>query len=91
VQVGPITVYRDGNRDDKYDVSGKEYTGLFGINNHRAVENGRSIMVEKWSAGCQVHEDYYNFEIFMRLITEAEKNWSNLFTYTLLTEQQLSM
>jgi hypothetical protein len=89
-QVGNISVYRDGNRDGVYDISGKIYTGDdFGINNHRAVENGRSIMVEKYSAGCQVFEDYYQFEIFMRLISEAEKNWTNVFTYTLLTEQQL--
>lgn len=90
-QVGAITVYRDGNRDSKYDLSGKTYTGTtFGINNHRAVENGRSIMVDKWSAGCQVFEDYYQFEIFMRLVSEAEKNWTNTFTYTLITEQELA-
>lgn len=88
-QVGPMTVYRDGNRDEKYDISGKEYTGLYGINNHRAVENGRSIMNDKWSAGCQVFADYYDFEIFMRLIAEAEKNWTGLFSYSLITEQQL--
>lgn len=89
-QVGNISVYRDANRDGQYDISGKVYTGNdFGINNHRAVENGRSIMVDKWSAGCQVFEDYYQFEIFMRIVTEAEKNWTNSFTYTLITEQQL--
>lgn len=89
-QVGEIEVYRDANRDGIYDLTGKIYKGKdFGINNHRAVENGRSIMVDKWSAGCQVFEDYYQFEVFMRLIVEAEKNWTNLFTYTLLTEAQL--
>ena len=89
-QVGNISVYRDANRDGKYDISGKVYTGdNFGINNHRAVENGRSIMVEKWSAGCVVFEDYYHFEIFMRLISEAEKNWTNTFTFSLLTAQEI--
>src|SRR5690606_1117354 len=89
-QVGNISVYRDADRDGQYDISGKVYTGdNFGINNHRAVENGRSIMVDKWSAGCIVFEDYYQFEIFMRLIVEAEKNWTNTFTFTLLREQDL--
>lgn len=90
-QVGEIDVYRDADRDKSYDISGKVYTGRsFGINNHRAVENGRSVMVEKWSAGCIVFEDYYQFEIFMRLVTEAEKNWTNTFTFTLLREQDLA-
>jgi hypothetical protein len=89
-QVGPCVVIRDFNRDNYLDFnSGKEEKGLFGINNHRAVENGRSIMVDKWSAGCQVFEDYYEFEIFMRIVSEATKNWTPVFTYTLLTEAQL--
>jgi hypothetical protein len=89
-QVKPVTVIRDFDRDNILDyTSGKEETGLFGINNHRAIENGRSVMVEKWSAGCQVFADYYQFEIFMRLISEAVKNWTPSFTYTLLTENDL--
>lgn len=90
VQSGPCTVIRDFNRDNYLDYnSGREETGVFGIDNHRAVENGRSIMVDKYSAGCQVFDDYYEFEIFMRLISEAQKNWTPSFTYTLITEAQL--
>lgn len=90
VQHGPVTVIRDFNRDAYLDYdSGVEESGVFGINNHRAVENGRSVMVDQWSAGCQVFQDYYEFEIFMRIISEAQKNWTPSFTYTLLTEKQL--
>jgi hypothetical protein len=90
VQVSPVTVIRDFNRDNYLDTkSGREETGLFGINNHRAVEGGKSIMVEKWSAGCQVIPDFFQYEIFMRIINEAAKNWTPTFTYTLLTENQL--
>ncbi len=90
VQVAPCTVIRDFNRDNYLDYnSGREETGKFGINNHRSAEGGRSIMVEKWSAGCQVFADYYEFEIMMRLVSEAVKNWTPSFTYTLLTENQL--
>lgn len=89
-QTGKCTVIRDFNRDQYLDYnSGKEESGLFGINNHRSVENGRSVMVDKWSAGCQVFDDYYEFEIFMRIISEAQKIWTPTFTYTLLTEAQL--
>lgn len=90
VQAAPCTVVRDFNRDEVYDYnSGREETGIFGVNNHRAVENGRSLMVDKYSAGCQVFADFYQFEIFMRLISEAQKNWTPRFTYTLITEEQL--
>jgi len=88
-QAGPVTVYRDGNRDQQYDITGKEQTGIFGINNHRSAENGRSIMVDRWSAGCIVFADYYQFEIFMRLVSEAEKLGVLLFTFTLITEQEI--
>lgn len=90
VQKAPVTVIRDFNRDNYLDLSsGKEETGLFGINNHRAVEGGRSIMVEKWSAGCQVFQDFFQYEIFMRIVSEAAKEWTPTFTYTLITESQL--
>lgn len=90
VQVSPVTVIRDFDRDNYLDYSsGKEQTGLFGINNHRAVEGGRSIMVEKWSAGCQVFQDFFQYEIFMRIISEASKEWTPTFTYTLITESDL--
>jgi hypothetical protein len=90
VQKAPVTVIRDFNRDNYFDFSsGREETGVFGINNHRAVENGRSIMVEKWSAGCQVFADFFQFEIFMRIVSEGAKNWTPIFTYTLLTENEL--
>lgn len=90
VQAAPVTVIRDFNRNNYLDyTSGREDKGMFGINNHRAVENGRSIMVEKWSAGCQVFADYFQYEIFMRVVSEAVKNWTPSFTYTLLTEDQL--
>lgn len=90
VQKAPVTVIRDFNRNNYLDYSsGREDTGLFGINNHRAIENGRSIMVEKWSAGCQVFQDFFHFEIFMRIVSEAAKTWTPNFTYTLLTEDQL--
>jgi hypothetical protein len=87
VQVGDCVVIRDFDRDHYLDYSsGREEKGIFQINCHRAIENGRSIMVEKWSAGCTVFADYYEFEIFMRLVSEGVKNWTPAFTYTLLTE-----
>jgi len=90
VQVSPVTVIRDFDRNNYLTLtSGREETGLFGINNHRAVEGGKSIMVDKWSAGCQVIPDFFQYEILMRIINEAAKNWTPTFTYTLITENDL--
>lgn len=54
-QKNPITVIRDFDRDAELDFnSGKEETGIFGINGHRANENGKSVQIDSWSSGCQV-------------------------------------
>ena len=54
VQRKPVTVYRDGDKDDTAEEQGKEDTGLFGINIHRANASAISSIIDKWSAGCQV-------------------------------------
>ncbi len=54
-QKKPLKVYRDGNQDDFYDlIEENVHEGIYGINIHRATsrENGKSIQVDKWSAGC---------------------------------------
>ena len=51
VQVKPVTVHRDANKDHRLD-TGRTETGLFGINIHRAGQWAASTVVDKWSAGC---------------------------------------
>ena len=56
-QQNPVTVYRDNNKDGKFDLDDNNtQTGLYGINIHRATgrQGGTSTRVDKWSAGCQV-------------------------------------
>ena len=85
VQSAPLTVIRDFNRDSKLDYSsGKEQTGLFGINIHRANPSVESTFVSKWSAGCQVFANPTQFNEFIKLCENSTLNWSNSFTYTLL-------
>lgn len=83
VQVKPVTGYRDGNKDSKIDTNGKLFTGLFGINVHRASESRVSQLIDKWSAGCQVlnNPDQYN-----DFINESKNSRQEFFTYTLLDE-----
>ena len=83
VQAKPITVYRDGNKNDLAEESKTEQTGLFGINIHRANPSAISSIIDKWSAGCQVLN---NPEQFKTLLETCERTGKKLFTYTLLRE-----
>jgi len=87
-----VTVYRDNNFDDNYDLNeSKTDTGLFGINIHRATSRAgkSSTQVDKWSAGCQViasNDDWYEF---LDICQIAREIWGNSFSYTLLESKEL--
>jgi hypothetical protein len=86
VQVKPVTVIRDFNRDGKADYdSGREQTGLFGINIHRALSNGTTKTIDKYSAGCQVFANVDDFNTFLQLAERHKGLYGNSFTYTLLS------
>jgi hypothetical protein len=79
-----VTVYRDADKDSVAEEQGKEETGLFGINIHRANELTESRNIDKWSAGCQVLNIPKQFK---ELIQACIKSNKKAFTYTLLHEQ----
>jgi hypothetical protein len=83
VQAKPITVYRDGDKDDVAEETKVEQTGLFGINIHRANPSAVSSIIDKWSAGCQVLNDPKQFAT---LLAACEASGKKAFTYTLLRE-----
>lgn len=86
VQIKPVTVYRDNDKDLQHDTDQGESTGLYGINIHRAGKN--SINVDKWSAGCQVFANDADFEEFMSLCHKQNNaGLGDVFTYTLLKEE----
>lgn len=91
-QQNPVTVYRDNNRDDIYNLNTENTdTGLFGINIHRATKYAgkKSTQVDKWSAGCQVIASNDDFTKFMKICRKARDTWSNNFTYTLLESRDI--
>jgi hypothetical protein len=91
-QQNPLTVYRDNNRDDKYDLDeSKTDTGIFGINIHRATkyEGKKSTNIDKWSAGCQVIASNDDWHEFLDICQQAREVWSNNFTYTLIESKDL--
>jgi len=85
VQQGKLTVIRDTNKDSTLDFnSGKEETGYFGINIHRATDNGISKTVGGWSAGCQVFASSSDFARFIDLCKQHSAKYGNNFSYTLI-------
>ena len=91
-QQKPVKVYRDNNRDNKYDLNEDSVMeGLFGINIHRATgrSGGTSVRVDKWSAGCQVIADNDDWYAFLDICQSAREIWGNSFTYTLLESKDI--
>ena len=88
-----VTVYRDNNRDDKYDLDElNTTTGLFGINIHRATgrSGGKSTRVDKWSAGCQVIADNDDWHEFLDICQAAREIHGNSFSYTLIESKDIA-
>ncbi len=89
-QKGTITVYRDANKDNKFDfLPSSAVQGVYGINIHRASATGTSTDVGKYSAGCQVIANIQHFNEFMGLCQAHSKLYGNSFTYTLLEQKDL--
>jgi hypothetical protein len=80
-QAKNVKVYRDANKDMKYDEI-KIDEGVFGINIHKAGVD--STYVENWSEGCQVFKKSADFEEFMAICRKAKAIHGNSFTYTLI-------
>jgi hypothetical protein len=89
-QKGIVKGYRDADRDGEFDMDpSKLVEGIFGINGHRAKDEGHSINVGKWSAGCQVWQYDDDHEMIIELAKKAVEHWGNSFSYTLLLESDL--
>jgi hypothetical protein len=91
IQKRPLIVIRDPNRNGSLDFSGKEDTGMFGINIHHASSTGVTTSVDKFSAGCQVFASIDNFHEFMLLADRHKELYSNDFTYSLIRESSTEL
>lgn len=89
-RLGAVKVYRDGNRDNVYDLNPEKIDkGWFGINIHRSNETWTRETIDNYSAGCQVFNDPKDFVAFMRIIEKSKAIYGNKFTYTLINEEDL--
>ena len=90
-QQKPVKVYRDNNKDGKYDMLEENIQeGIFGINIHKAgsrVEG--STQIDKWSAGCQVLSKESDFNKLMELAHKAAALYGKSFTYTLIESKDI--
>jgi len=86
VQVGPVKVWRDNNKDESLDFNGEPREGIFGINMHHASGTGRSTDVDKWSAGCQVLADIDDFNFLITVCRRQIARGYKTFSYTLLDD-----
>jgi hypothetical protein len=85
VQKKPVTVIRDYERKAYIDfMNGTKDTGLFGIDIHRAKAQGKTLLVDMYSAGCQVFQSADDFDFFMNLCRNHAQLYDNSFTYSLL-------
>lgn len=89
VQQKPVEVFRDTNKDDKYDLNFEVIDrGLFGVNIHRA--GNASKQIDKWSAACQVFANADDFNTFIKLCKkQVEERNGETFTYTLINEEDM--
>lgn len=90
VQVRPVSVYRDSNKDSMYDLKNVD-KGLFGINIHRSSPYGTSTTIDNWSAGCQVFANIKDYTEFMSICNKQKERYGNSFSYTLLNEADLNL
>ncbi|ASS49758.1 MAG: hypothetical protein A3D31_09275 [Candidatus Fluviicola riflensis] len=88
VQAKNITVYRDKNKDNKYDET-TTTTGIYGINIHHAGTNSENV--DKWSAGCQVFKSTADFDAFLNIIKAGFKaSGSSSVSLTLIESADLA-
>ena len=90
VQVKPITVHRDSNKDKKR-TGDKLYTDLFGINQHHGYDFHKDD-IQTASAGCLVGRSIAEHEKFMTIIKQDaryQRDHQFIFTTTVIAGDDL--
>ena len=67
VQVKPVTVMRDKDRNSYLDFFASTQTGLFGINIHKATIKNNQAEIGQDSAGCQVFMNINDYNDMMKM------------------------
>ncbi len=87
VQIAPVEVYRDSDKDNIAEKTNIVDKGIFGINIHSTGKTSWiAPKVDKWSAGCQVFPNYDSFKEFMKELKDSK---FTVFSYILLEEKDI--
>lgn len=90
VQVRPVTVIRDSDRNSYLDFFADTQTGLYGINIHKAtIGKSNEAIIGQDSAGCQVFMNESDFNDMMRMAYKSRDLYGNTFSYTLIDERNI--
>jgi hypothetical protein len=90
IQNTAVAVYRDNDKDGKFNSLELETPQMIGLNLHHSGDWEDFLKkVDKYSATCQVFLRKYEFEFFMEMIKRAIKIWGDGFSYTLFEEEYL--
>lgn len=90
VQNTPVKVYRDYNRDSRFDTNiASIETGMFGINLHHASQYNSAEEVGAWSAGCQVIRNFDDWLKFIRLVHLCYDHGQRYWSLALINKNQL--
>lgn len=89
VQVKPVTVMRDKDRNSYLNFYAPTTTGLYGINIHKATIKNNQAEIGADSAGCQVFMDVEDFNNMMKIAETSRSKNGNTFTYTLIDKKQI--
>jgi hypothetical protein len=83
---GGLPVYRDKLKQNKIEYTLKTTGAHYYF--HRSGQN--QTIVNNYSEGCQVFQNWKDHEYFIKLCKEHEKRHGNSFTYTLIEERDIS-
>jgi len=89
VQNKPVQVYRDDNLDAELDLTKLDKPGYYGINIHRAHAEADVATIGRYSAGCQVIHNPFEYGIFIQICKMAAVNFGDSLTYTLINQSDL--
>jgi len=91
IQVNNVTVYRDGNKDNKLDWNkNKTTTGIYGIFCHETFQKAEvATTVYNSSGGCVVPQKRGDMNRLIELCKKQVINrYGNMFTFTLFEEEE---
>lgn len=88
VQVKPVVVMRDDDRNALINYLSDTDTGLFGINIHKSTKGkNNEDIIGRDSAGCQVFRNIPDFMDMMRLAQVSRAKYGNKFSYILIDDR----